>query len=170
MACGRLGRQDPREFRHQDPRQEGCSCLHQESAQAPRLCRNNHHGRPTILRCCNGRARQSKQTGDWPLGQQQGGEQPSAFPKARTGDAQVPANEVATNVRLSPCLASQPLRHRPPPYRPPDLQDQPLCRPGRVAIAHGLNSPRPRESCVNRRLVAVGLTAPNFVIRATSRE
>jgi CheY-like chemotaxis protein len=29
-----------------------------------------------------------------------------------------------------------------------------------VAIAYGLNCPRQRESCVNRRLVAIGLTAP----------
>ncbi len=29
-----------------------------------------------------------------------------------------------------------------------------------MAIAHGLNNPQPRESCVNRRQVTVGLTAP----------
>ena len=71
-----------------------------------------------------------REAGDRPLGQQPGGEQPPAVPTTRAGDAQVPTNEDATEVRLGPRQRPQPLQPRTPPRRSPDLQGTPLSRPG----------------------------------------
>ena len=47
-------------------------------------------------------AGQCREAGGETLGQQPGGKQPLALPKARTGNAQVPADEELTKVRLGP--------------------------------------------------------------------
>ena len=48
----------------------------------------------------------------------------------------------------------------PSPRRSRDLQSSPLGRPGRVAVADGLNRRSGRASFANRRRVVVRLTAP----------
>ena len=76
LASGRSGRRDPRELRHQDPRQSGGSDLHEEGAEAPRLTRGDHHRRAALVQGGDERARQCREAGGRTLGQQPGREQP----------------------------------------------------------------------------------------------
>ena len=70
------------------------------------------------------------QTGDWSLGQQQGGELTPALPTTRTGHAEVPADEDAAEVQLRPRRLPQPLQPGSPPHQQRDIQDPTLSRPG----------------------------------------
>ena len=67
--------------------------LHEEGAQAPRQPRNDHHRWSALLQGGDDRARQCREAGGRPLGQQPGREQPPAVPTTRAGDAAVPADE-----------------------------------------------------------------------------
>ena len=106
------------------------ACLHQEGAEAPWLRGDYHHGWAPLIRRSDGPTGQSREAGGRPLGEQQGREQPFALPPTRAGDVEIPADEVAANVRFSPRLVPQPLRLRPSPHRSTDLQAPPLRRLG----------------------------------------
>lgn len=71
------------------------------------------------------------------------------------GNAQVQANEDASEVRFSPRQRPRPLQPRTPPRRSLDLQGPPLGRIGRVAVTHGLRPRDPSYSSANRRQVAI---------------
>ena len=74
LASGRSRGRGPRELRHQDARQGRSAQLHEEGAEAPRLTRGDHHRRPALLQGSDERARQRREAGGRPLGQQPGGE------------------------------------------------------------------------------------------------
>ncbi len=92
--------ESPRELRYEDQRQGSGSQVHEEGAQAPRLTRGDHHRRAALVQGCNERARQCREAGDRPLGQQQGGELTPAVPATRAGNAAVPADEEPAEIRL----------------------------------------------------------------------
>ena len=131
-----------------------------QGAQAPRPTRHHHDRRPAVLQGCDERARQRPEAGDRPFGQQPGREQSTAVPTTRAGDAQVPKDEGVTEVCLGSCQRSQPFQSGTSPHRSSDLQASPLGRTGRVAVAHGLSWPSGGDCLVNRRRVAIRLTAP----------
>ena len=92
--------------------------------------REDHHRRPALVPGGDEGARQCREAGGRTLGQQPGREQPPVVPTTRASDAQIPANEVATEVRQRARQRPQSLQSRTPSRRPPDLQGTPLSRPG----------------------------------------
>ena len=80
-----------------------------KAMKAVRQSRSDHHRRATLVQSGHDRARQRRQTTGRPLGQQPGGEQPSALPTTRASDAAVPTDEDAAEVRLRPCQRPQSL-------------------------------------------------------------
>lgn len=115
------------------------------------------------LRCVPGgheRTGQSRTPRDRTLAQQPGREFPPAIPTTRAGHAAVSTNEVVTEIRLGSCFHFQPFQLRTPPRRSPNLQATTLGRLGRVAEPHGMNRACLMDSRVDRRPVAISLTAP----------
>jgi transposase-like protein len=113
-----------------------------------------------LLQGSDERTGQWQETGDRPLGEQQGGELAPAVSTKRASHAQIPANEELAEVRLGSRQCPQPLQLRTSPHRHTYLQDPPLGRAGRMAKPHGLNPAVREHRCANRRQVAVRLTAP----------
>ena len=93
-----------------------------------------------VLPCSDARTGQSGASGDGPLAQQSGRELAPAVPTTRASDAAISTDEVATEVRLSPCQRPQPLQPQNATSSTDNLQNPPLGRPGRVAEPHGLKS------------------------------
>ena len=101
------------------------------------------------------RARQCRQAGGRPLGQQPGRKQPLSVPTTRAGDDQVQATEDLTEVRLGPCQRPQPFQPGAPSRRSPDIQGTPLSRLGRVANRRELGCHPQRLTCAVWRRVRI---------------
>lgn len=87
-------------------------------------------------------------------------EQSPFLPATRTGDAPVPADEVATEVCLGSRQPPQSFQSGAPSRQLRYLQATPRCRTGRVGRRRGLGECCTRDQCAYQRQVAVRLTAP----------
>ncbi len=100
--------------------------VHEEDAEAPWQGRDDRHGRAAILPCGDARPGKSRPPRNREVVEQSGRKQSSPATKKGAGDAEVPANEIATEIRLGPCFLSQSFQFRTPPRRPPNIQGSPL--------------------------------------------
>ena len=112
----------------------------------------------------HGRTRKCRRTGRRPAPQHPSGELALTSPTTRAGDAAVPKDGIASEVRLRPCERPQPFQRRTPPRRQPHLQDPPLRRPDGVGEPHGLSISRGGVRCVKQRQVVISLTAPGEAV------
>ena len=79
-------------------------------------------------------------------------------------DAEVQADENATEVRLGACQRQQPLEPGAPPHRPPDLQGTTLRNARGVEDSRELGRRVQSPKCIVWRAVRVRLTSPPITI------
>ncbi len=108
----------------------------------------------------------AREAGSGPLGQQPGGGLTPAVPTTRTGDAALPADENAAEVRFRAGQRAQPLQPGAPSHRPTDLPGTTLRSAGGVAGARQLGGHLKGHRYIRRRAVRVRLTAPTWGLGA----